>query len=190
MPLPWARRKSKYDPPSLLERIITSPLALLISYIHALILVLRGPSFKPPKNKPPIRVVCISDTHSHTPSVPAGDLLIHAGDLTNDGSKASIQATLNWLNTLPHKYKVVIAGNHDSYFDPRARREEDRNSKTKLVWGNITYLHNRSVNLKFKGGRSLNIYGSPDIPHLGGKEHAYVPPCGFNSSSFERAHRN
>lgn len=190
MPLPWARRKSKYDPPSLLERIITSPLALLISYIHALILLFRGPPFKPPKNKPPIRIVCISDTHSHTPSVPAGDLLIHAGDLTSDGSKASIQATLNWLNTLPHKYKVVIAGNHDSYFDPSARREEDRNSKTKLVWGNITYLHNQSVNLKFKGGRSLNIYGSPDIPHLGGKEHAYVKPGGFNSSSFARAHRN
>jgi predicted MPP superfamily phosphohydrolase len=177
MPLPWTFRKSKWDPPSLLESLLQSPLALIVGYIHAIFLYLRGASFHPPKNRPPIRVVCISDTHSHQPSnIPPGDLLLHSGDLTNDGTIKSIQETLNWLNTLPHKYKVVIAGNHDSYFDPSSRKDEDINSKTRLDWGSIIYLHNRSTHLRFKGGRSLNIYGSPDIPKCGDKSHAYAPP--------------
>ncbi|KFY56946.1 hypothetical protein V496_06604 [Pseudogymnoascus sp. VKM F-4515 (FW-2607)] len=174
MPLPWSFRKSKWDPPSLLESLLQSPLAVIVGFIHSIFLYLRGASFHPPKNRPPIRVVCISDTHSHQPSnIPPGDLLLHSGDLTNDGTIKSIQESLNWLNTLPHKYKVVIAGNHDSYFDPSARKDEDINSKTRLNWGSIIYLHNRSTHLRFKGGRSLNIYGSPDIPRCGDKSHAF-----------------
>lgn len=175
MPFPWLQRKSKYDPPYLHERLLSSPLAALIEYLHAFLVILRGASFKPPKNKPLVRIVCISDTHSYTPSVPPGDLLIHAGDLTNDGTQKSIQATLDWLNTLPHKYKIVIAGNHDSYLDLRARKDVDKSTRTRLNWGSIIYLHNQSTHLKFKGGRSLNIYGSPDIPSCGGKSFAYVP---------------
>lgn len=182
MPSFWAHRKSKYDPPFFLERFLRSPLAALFEYLHFFLLALRGASFIPPKNKPPIRVVCISDTHSHTPSVPPGDLLIHAGDLTDDGTQKSIQAALDWLNTLPHKYKIVIAGNHDSYLDPLARKDEDKGTRTRLKWGNIIYLHNRSTHLKFKGGRILNIYGSPDIPKCGGKSFACVPPSLSRSS--------
>lgn len=32
------------------------------------------------------RIVCISDTHNCQVKLPAGDVLIHAGDLTNKGS--------------------------------------------------------------------------------------------------------
>ncbi|EGX96671.1 phosphoesterase [Cordyceps militaris CM01] len=48
-----------------------------------------------------------------SPNVPDGDLLLHAGNLTVGGSFAKLQAQLDWLNTLPHRQKVVIAGNHD-----------------------------------------------------------------------------
>jgi hypothetical protein len=36
------------------------------------------------------------------------------GDLCNDGSARDIQATVDWLRSLPHPYKVAIGGNHDS----------------------------------------------------------------------------
>lgn len=167
-------RSSVWDFPPLLERLLTSPLAVLISFIHMLLLAVRGPSFLPPKSKPTIRVVCISDSHSHKPAVPPGDLLIHAGDLTNSGTKADVQSALDWLNSLPHKYKVVIAGNHDNYLDPKSemRQNEDRQTKAKLNWGGITYLHHSSTILRFKGGRSLEIYGAPGIPEIG-KGHAF-----------------
>lgn len=36
------------------------------------------------------RIVCISDTHNCTVKLPPGDILIHAGDLTNKGSKSEV----------------------------------------------------------------------------------------------------
>ena len=43
------------------------------------------------------RIVCISDTHNQTPKLPAGDVLIHAGDLTNQGSYSELKRTMQWL---------------------------------------------------------------------------------------------
>lgn len=37
------------------------------------------------------RIVCISDTHNYTFKLPKGDVLIHAGDLTNQGSYAEVR---------------------------------------------------------------------------------------------------
>jgi Calcineurin-like phosphoesterase len=169
---PWSRRATIFDPPTPLDRLLISPLRVLVQYIYSILLLLRGPPFKPPQNKPPIRVVCISDTHTNTPDIPTGDLLIHAGDLTNAGTVKEIQAQLDWLNSLPHRHKVFIAGNHDSYFDPKSRKDIDRTSEAKLNYGNLHYLRNQSLQLKFKGGRTLNLYGSPDIPQCGGTDFA------------------
>ncbi|GLA42941.1 hypothetical protein AnigIFM63309_011676 [Aspergillus niger] len=109
------------------DYFLSSPLATLIYPLHQLLNHLRGPPHLPPPNARPIRVVCISDTHTlEYPDVPDGDLLIHAGDLCNDGSAREIQAAVNWLRSLPHPHKVVICGNHDSYFDTRSRLPEDR----------------------------------------------------------------
>ena len=145
---------------------------MVISFIYGILLTLRGAPFKPPRNKPTIKVVCISDTHTNTLSVPNGDLLIHCGDMTNAGTVQDIQAQLDWMASLPHREKVVIAGNHDSYFDLKSRKAEDRNKK--LNFRGITYLENRAVTLKFKGGRKLNLYGSPNIPQCGGSDFASV----------------
>lgn len=169
-PWPWARRKTIFDPPTALDLFLDSPLRWLIQALSSVILFLRGASYKPPKNKPKIRVVCISDTHTNTPSIPHGDLLIHAGDLTNAGTVADIQKQLDWLASLPHREKIVIAGNHDSYFDPKSRRPEDKGKK--LNFRNLHYLQNEAITLKFKGGRKLNFYGAADIPKCGGSDFA------------------
>jgi len=159
-----------FDPPTPLDIILVSPLRALINLIYHILLLFRGAPFKPHRNKPTIRVVCISDTHTNTLPVPNGDLLIHAGDLTNAGTVEQIQAQLDWLASLPHREKIVIAGNHDSYFDPKSRKAEDKGKK--LNFRSIHYLENKAITLKFKGGRKLNFYGSPDIPQCGGSDFA------------------
>lgn len=167
------RRTNKYDPPTFLDKLLLSPIRLLIEYIYHILLTLRGVSFKPPKNKPPIKFVCISDSHTHKPNIPGGDVLIHAGDMTNSGTVTDIQAQLDWLESIPgFRHKIVIGGNHDSYFDVNSRKDEDKASSKKLNFHKINYLQDKSLQLKFKGGRTLNFYGASDIPQCGGSDNA------------------
>lgn len=76
------------------------------------------------------RIVCISDTHNTTPKLPAGDILIHAGDLTNQGSYSEVRVlggalpgvgssvanslqlskAVKWLESAKFEAKIVIAG--------------------------------------------------------------------------------
>lgn len=167
---PWSRRQNIWDPPTPLDKFLDSPLRAVISFIYAILLSLRGAPFRPPRNKPTVKVICISDTHNNTLNIPNGDVLIHAGDLTSAGTVQEIQAQLDWLASLPHREKIVISGNHDSYFDPKSRKAEDKAKK--LDFKGIHYLENKAVTLKFKGGRKLNFYGSPDIPQCGGSDFA------------------
>jgi hypothetical protein len=59
-----------------------------------------------------IRIVCVSDTHNDdlTGHVPAGDVFVHAGDMTDDGTQEELERALDWIRNLPHKLKVVIPG--------------------------------------------------------------------------------
>ena len=57
-------------------------------------------------------------------SIPDGDVFLHTGDFTYKKSKDLTQLEQviqfnNWLGTLPHKHKIVIAGNHEFSFDTR-----------------------------------------------------------------------
>lgn len=163
---------SPYHRRPLPDYFLSSPLVALLYPFHQLLLRLRGAPRLPPPDAQPIRVVCISDTHTlEWPDVPDGDLLIHAGDLANDGSVREIQAAVDWLRSLPHRHKVVICGNHDSYFDARSRCDEDReengsfadvssstasirslddlNAASRIDWGDIHYLQHSSVELSF-----------------------------------------
>lgn len=75
-----------------------------------------------------------------------------------------IQAQIDWIDSLPHREKIIIAGNHDYYFDPKSRMPEDKGKK--LNFRSLHYLEDKSVTLKFKGGRKLTFYGAPHIPHI------------------------
>ncbi len=118
--------------------------------------------------------MCISDTHNRrAASVPLGDVLVHAGDLTNRGTLSEIQEHVDWLSSLPHPNKISIAGNHDSYLDPRSRHEGDNGIS--IRWGTIEYLQHSSAVLTFpyKGNRCLTFYGAPQVPQCGGTEFAF-----------------
>ena len=62
-----------------------------------------------------MRIVCLSDTHNlhDRIRVPEGDLLLHAGDATSRGTEKEVSVFADWLAGLPHRHKVVVAGNHD-----------------------------------------------------------------------------
>lgn len=119
-----------------------------------------------------ICVVCISDTHDTQPALPDGDILFHAGDLTQSRSLEELNAQIEWLDKQPHGYKVVIAGNHELCLDhdyyhrnPKAdtRTAESRSS---VNWRSLIYLQNSSATL-YIGGRPIKIYGSPHTPKHG-----------------------
>ena len=69
-----------------------------------------------------MRVVLIFDTHmQHRKLVmPKGDLLIHAGDLTNKGRAKDIKDFDDWLGGLDYRHKIVVFGNHDTETDALA----------------------------------------------------------------------
>jgi len=77
----------------------------------------------PPKREGTVRFVCISDTHSYESktmagptafdNIPDGDVLLHCGDFTNMGRLEEVMSFAKWFGALPHKRKIVIAGNHD-----------------------------------------------------------------------------
>ncbi len=61
------------------------------------------------------RFVCVSDTHNTSPAdggfkLPKGDVLIHAGDLTKQGTYAELQKTLDWIEKADFEVKIVVAG--------------------------------------------------------------------------------
>ena len=57
-------------------------------------------------------------------NLPAGDVLLHAGDFTNCGSLDQIMKFSQQMKELDAKftYKVLIAGNHELTFDPQCSR--------------------------------------------------------------------
>lgn len=132
---------------------------------------------QPPVSEPAVTVVCISDTHNLQPSFPPGDLLVHAGDLTQNGTVEELQRQLDWLNQQPHQHKVVIAGNHDIALDDAKHIELGRQAgaASRLWCGSIHYLQDSTVSLKFRGGRTLVVYGSPWTRKHGNWAFQYEP---------------
>uniref|UniRef100_A0A1B0D5W2 Calcineurin-like phosphoesterase domain-containing protein n=1 Tax=Phlebotomus papatasi TaxID=29031 RepID=A0A1B0D5W2_PHLPP len=63
----------------------------------------------------------MSDTHGLTPyikfDIPDGDIFVHAGDFTRCGKLDEVMEFNAWLGRLPHKHKLVVAGNHELSFD-------------------------------------------------------------------------
>ncbi|CAL1705372.1 unnamed protein product [Somion occarium] len=132
-----------------------------------------------PKNPPEhpgeewTRFVCISDTHSHTHyNVPPGDVLLHAGDLSSWGSYPQLAKTVNWLRTLPHPVKVVVAGNHDLCLDEEVElykssvvtAAKDMMRNEAALQAGIHYLEYDSAEVTVQNGRTWHFYGSPAAP--------------------------
>ena len=101
-----------------------------------------------------MKLIAIADTHGlhRSLEIPDGDILIHAGDLTRHGSLEDVLEFNDFLGTLPHPYKIVIAGNHDFCF------EKDRKACEELLT-NCIYLQDQEVIID-----GIKFYGSPWQP--------------------------
>lgn len=66
-----------------------------------------------------IKIATISDTHDmlNKVDVPTADVVVHAGDFTRIGKQAEIRKFRKQFESLPHQYKIFIAGNHDLSLD-------------------------------------------------------------------------
>lgn len=103
-----------------------------------------------------LRIVAISDTHGQHQSLtlPKGDLLIHAGDISGLGRASEIKSFLDWFAAQDFTYKVFIAGNHDFFFETSAKEAVD-----KIIPPGVDYLCDSSVEIE-----NLQIWGSPITP--------------------------
>ena len=105
-----------------------------------------------------MNITFFSDTHLifNRIDLPGGDLLIHAGDLTMNGTEPNIRKALEYLNSIPnYRYKVFIAGNHDFLFEARP----DKIKEILKDFPDLIYLENSSVEIE-----GLKIWGSPITP--------------------------
>lgn len=102
-----------------------------------------------------MKLVCISDTHSlhrQIPHIPDGDVLIHAGDCLGAGTLDNVADLNDWLGELPHRHKIVIAGNHDWAF-----QETPEHARELLT--NAIYLQDSGIEID-----GVRFWGSPWTP--------------------------
>lgn len=104
-----------------------------------------------------MRLVCISDTHLQGwPDVPAGDVLIHAGDATVSGTNTEIKTFIQRMGKEPHPHRIFVAGNHDLELQRRASRFHGL-----FDAAGITYLQDSGVDIQ-----GVRFWGSPWTPEF------------------------
>ncbi len=91
----------------------------------------------------PMRIVIISDTHGcHREAVlPEGDIIVHTGDICNQGNEEQVHDFLDWYKELDYQRRIFIKGNHDW---------DLINNKTLIpseIPSGIDYLHNESLEI-------------------------------------------
>jgi len=102
-----------------------------------------------------VRIVCLADTHGHHDAlvVPDGDVLIHAGDATLEGTAEEVASFATWLRTQPHPHKLFVAGNHDRLFEDAPEQARG------LLGDGIVYLQDSETTVE-----GLRVWGSPWQP--------------------------
>lgn len=103
-----------------------------------------------------MRIIAIADTHGlyrQMPEVPSGDVLVHAGDLTAFGQLSELPDFFDWFGAHPHRWKIVIAANHDWAF------ERNPMEARRLVPDGIVYMQDAGVTIE-----GVRFWGSPWQP--------------------------
>ncbi|KAI2607936.1 Metallo-dependent phosphatase [Hypoxylon sp. NC1633] len=136
--------------------------------------------FAGPQRTRRTRFVCISDTHNCTVKLPKGDVLIHCGDLTNQGSFAELSKQVAWLENADFECKLVIAGNHDltldtNFFDQHGNYFHNNTPQNPIDCQNLLVQSRSLIYLKHSGRTikltspsgphtTFNVFGSPYVP--------------------------
>ena len=106
------------------------------------------------------------------------DVLIHCGDFSSTGRPSEIKNFLDWFESFPHPFKVVIAGNHEatlhtefyeskgkSHFHPHHSYNSLECRAMIQNHPSIIYLEDSSTIIQMNE-HALKIYGSPWQPEF------------------------
>ncbi|VAW74825.1 Fetal brain protein 239, partial [hydrothermal vent metagenome] len=101
-----------------------------------------------------MRLVIVSDTHGmhNEVDIPSGDIFIHAGDFTGNGTLEEVEDFNHFLAGLDHTHKIVISGNHEYCFEKEPRQSQD-------LLNNCIYLQDNATIIE-----GIKFYGSPWQP--------------------------
>ena len=119
----------------------------------------------PPRPDRCCRFVMVSDTHGRhgLVNIPDGDVLCHSGDIMLSWrtrvcggcrAAADLRRFDEWLDSLPHRHKVVIGGNHDGPLEAVV------SDGTTQPFANALYLQNSGATLMLDSG-VVHVYGTP-----------------------------
>ncbi|WEW55268.1 hypothetical protein PRK78_000697 [Emydomyces testavorans] len=144
------------------------------------------------------RFVCVSDTHGYSTEdaafkLPKGDVLIHAGDITNKGTVKELDRSFKWILEADFETKIIIAGNHDLLLDPKYNGNSELPLKERY-WemmvkftadrskSRIIYLNHEAEEIRLtnpNGPRTaFRVFGSPYSPQLKNWGFGYCPEQG------------
>ena len=111
-----------------------------------------------------MKIVFISDTHgkheyltskAYNNILGSGDVLVHAGDVSNVGKAHEIKQFLDWFSNTDFTHKVFIAGNHDFGFETHNDIAPEYKEK------GVHYLFDSEVVID-----GVKFYGSPWQPEF------------------------
>jgi Icc-related predicted phosphoesterase len=88
------------------------------------------------------------------------DMIIHSGDCSNPrdpyNNEPEVRDFIDWFKMIPVKYKIYVAGNHDTSIEKKLVTKKDFED------AGIIYLENESVTIE-----GINFFGSPHTPQFG-----------------------
>ncbi|KAF2819898.1 hypothetical protein CC86DRAFT_361303 [Ophiobolus disseminans] len=136
-----------------------------------------------------VRFLVLSDTHEcEMPStMPECDVLLHCGDITEDGSPESISEALLALGKIKAELRLIIAGNLEISLDKKyhcaeggaaevVEKAQDLVSKeltSKASECGITFLEEGTHTFTLSSGVTFRIYTSPFTPAYGASGFQY-----------------
>ncbi|KAF2255050.1 Metallo-dependent phosphatase [Trematosphaeria pertusa] len=137
------------------------------------------------KTSESVKFLVISDTHDAELSFyPHCDVLLHCGDLTEDGTPSSISNALKALRKVNAELKLVIPGNHEisldkDYYLAEGGTEDDHLKARDTAYGpearraGVSVLDEGTHTFTLKSGATFSIYASPWTPKYGASAFQY-----------------
>lgn len=113
-----------------------------------------------------MRIIFISDTHTQHMYLDdyltklydenPDSILVHCGDISSRGRTYEIEDFLIWYDKLPFKNKIMIAGNHDFYFE---KNPDGAKLLLEEFGKSVIYLNDSGIEID-----GVKFWGSPVTP--------------------------
>ena len=111
-----------------------------------------------------MKISIISDPHNkyNKLSLPGGDVIICAGDMSSRGYDHEIDNFCKWFDKQDYAHKIFIAGNHDFYFENKPKEA----AELMKSYENLNYLQDDMYLIGDDYAESIKVWGSPWQPRF------------------------